>query len=86
MAASNDLERLKFNLEETRFPYFSEQELSMSLDLYGSVEEATYHMALRKSQNTGFSASGLSVNDTSNYFKRIAARFRKNNSGVKAID
>lgn len=83
---TNDLELLKFNLEEKRFPYFTDEELTMSLELYGTVESATYNMALRKSQNTGFSASGLSVNDTSNYFKRIAARYRPNQSGVTSVD
>lgn len=83
---TNNLELLKFNLEEKRFPYFTDEELTMSLELYGTVENATYNMALRKSQNTGFSASGLSVNDTSNYFKRIAARYRPNQSGVISID
>nr|UVX44538.1 MAG: hypothetical protein [Bacteriophage sp.] len=83
---TNNLELLKFNLEEERFPYFTDKELTMSLELYKTVENATYYMALKKSQNTGFSASGLSVNDTSDYFKRIAARFRPNNSGVINVD
>lgn len=83
---TNNLELLKFNLEEERFPYFTDKELTMSLELYKTVESATYYMALKKSQNTGFSVSGLSVNDTSDYFKRIAARFRPNNSGVTNVD
>lgn len=82
----NDLQLLKFNLEEEKFPYFTDEELTMSLDIYKTVENATYNMALKKSQNTGFSASGLSVNDTSNYFKRIAARYRPNQSGIKDVN
>lgn len=77
------LEQLKFNIREKDYPCFDDSELLYILEQAGGdVREASYNALIMKSENTGLSVSGLTTKDTSSYFKMLASRFIRTNSGV----
>ena len=76
------LDRLKFILRESEMPMFTDEELQSYLDNSDSFELALYELLLLKSENTGLQISGLTIQDTSSYFRRLAQTYRPHNSGV----
>lgn len=81
MAAEN-LDRLKFILRESEMPMFTDEELQKYLDDSDSFEIALYELLLLKAENTGLQVSGLNIQDTSSYFRRLAQTYRPHNTGV----
>ena len=79
---SETLDRLKFILRESEMPMFTDEELQRYLDNSDSFELALYELLLLKSENTGLQVSGLNIQDTSSYFRRLAQTYRPHNSGV----
>lgn len=78
-----DIERMKIILREREIPYFSDEELFFYLSENGNdVNAALYQCLLIKSENTTLSLSGVSLPDTSMYFRRLAQKYRPNNSGI----
>lgn len=77
-----DLERMKFILRENEMPMFEDTELQNYLDSSESFDMALYELLLLKSENTQLQVSGLSIQDTSNYFRRLAQTYRPYNSGL----
>ena len=80
--AVETLDRLKFILRESEMPMFTDEELQSYLDNSDSFELALYELLLLKSENTGLQISGLTLQDTSSYFRRLAQTYRPHNSGV----
>lgn len=80
--AAETLDRLKFILRESEMPMFTDEELQKHLDESESFELALYELLLLKSENTGLQLSGLDIQDTSSYFRRLAQTYRPHNSGV----
>lgn len=80
--AVETLDRLKFILRESEMPMFTDAELQSYLDNSDSFELALYELLLLKSENTGLQVSGLNIQDTSSYFRRLAQTYRPHNSGV----
>lgn len=80
--AGETLDRLKFILRESEMPMFTDEQLQVYLDTADSFDEALYELLLLKSENTGLSLSGLTIQDTSSYFKRLAQTYRPSNSGI----
>lgn len=78
----NELDRLKFILRENEMPMFSDDELLQVLDDEKDFNRTVYNLLLLKSENTALSVSGLSIQDTSSYFKRLAQMYRPHNSGL----
>ena len=76
------LDRLKFILRESEMPMFTDEELQSYLDNSEPFELALYELLLLKSENTGLQISGLTIQDTSSYFRRLAQTYRPHNSGV----
>jgi len=79
----NVLERLKIVLRERDCPFFEDEEL----DFYynennGDFNDTAYQCLILKSQDTSLVLSGLESSDTSKYFRRIAQKYRRNNSGI----
>lgn len=78
-----EIEELKMILREKDCPFFEdENELSYHLSKNGSVEKAAYYCLIIKSEDTTLSVSGLNCADTSKYFRRLAQKYRPNNSGI----
>lgn len=78
----NAIDELKLIIREKDCPFFSDEELAFYLSKYSSVAETAYHCLLIKAEDTTLSVSGLSVGDSSKYFRRLAQQYRPNNSGV----
>ena len=83
--AVETLDRLKFILRESEMPMFTDEELQSYLDNSDSFELALYELLLLKSENTGLQISGLTIQDTSSYFRRLAQTYRPHNSGVLGV-
>lgn len=78
-----DIERIKKEIREEQAPYFEEDDFQYYLDKNeGNVDATIYEMLIIKSEDSTISVSGLSTQDTSGYFKRLASRYKQFNSGV----
>lgn len=74
---------MKKILREEEYPFFSDDDLQFYLEENnGDVNKAIYQCLLIKAEDSSITISGLSSADTSSYFKRLALRYRPNNSGV----
>lgn len=83
MLSLNSIDDLKVVLRETEMPFFSDIELQWYVDKFnGNYDKAVYELLIVKSENTGVSIQGMSAEDSSSYFRRLANRYRPNNSGV----
>lgn len=77
-----DIERVKREVREDQSPYFEEEDFEYYLDKNdGNVDATIYEMLIIKSEDSTISVSGLSTQDTSAYFKRLASRYKQFNSG-----
>lgn len=75
--------KLKTILRERDIPFFSDDELLFYLEENQHDLKATAYQCLNiKAENTTLSVSGLSTADTSQYFRRLAAKYRPYNSGT----
>lgn len=78
-----DIERIKKEVREAQSPYFEEDDFQYYLDKNnGNVNATIYEMLIIKSEDSTISVNGLSTQDTSAYFKRLASRFKPFNSGI----
>lgn len=77
------VEELKIIIREKDCPFFDDEELEYYLNKNGNDLNATaYHCLIIKSENTTLNISGMTTADTSIYFRRLAAKYRTNNSGI----
>lgn len=78
-----DIERIKKEIREEQAPYFEEDDFQYYLDKNGgNVDDTIYEMLIIKSEDSTISVSGLNTGDTSSYFKRLASRYKRFNSGI----
>lgn len=78
-----DIERIKKEVREEQAPYFEESDFQYYLEKNnGDVDATIYEMLIIKSEDSTISVSGLTTQDTSSYFKRLASRYRQFNSGA----
>ena len=83
MLTLNSIDDLKVVLRESEVQMFTDLELQWYVDKFnGNYNRAAYELLIVKSENTGVSISGMSAEDSSSYFRRLAQRYRPNNSGV----
>ena len=77
------LDRLKIVLREKDCPMFSDEELQFYLEENDNdFNKTVYQCFILKSENTTLNLSGFETGDTSKYFRRLAQRYRENNSGI----
>lgn len=77
------LDDLKVVLREKEVPFFTDEELQFYLGENNQDYRATaYRCLLIKAEDTTLSISGLNASDSSKYFRRLAAQYRPNNSGI----
>lgn len=77
------IEDLKIVLRENDIPFFTDQELAFYLkENDGDYHRTAYQCLCVKAENTTLNISGLTTADTSAYFRRLASRYRPNNSGI----
>lgn len=78
-----DIERIKKEIREEQSPYFEEEDFQYYLNKNnGDVDATIYEMLIIKSEDSTIAVGGLNTQDTSGYFKRLASRYRKYNSGI----
>ena len=78
-----DIERIKKEIREEQSPYFEDEDFQYYLNKNnGDVNATIYEMLIVKSEDSTIAVSGLNTQDTSGYFKRLASRYRKYNSGI----
>lgn len=78
-----DIEKIKIEIREAQAPYFSDEEIAYYLDKNaGDFNATVYELLIIKSEDSSIAVSGLTTQDTSGYFKRLASRYRKFNSGL----
>ena len=79
----NILNEIKIKSREKQLPYFDDSEIEFWYnDRNENINDTVYKLLILKSQDTTLSISGLSTNDTSNYFKRLASKYRRFNTGI----
>lgn len=75
--------RIRKEVRELQSPYFEEDDFLYYLKKNnGDVDATIYEMLIIKSEDSTISVSGLSTQDTSAYFKRLASRYKPFNSGI----
>lgn len=78
-----EMKRIKEILREEDIPYFSDGQIQFYVEENGGIiNNAIYQMLLVKSESSEISVSGLSTQDTSSYFKRLASNYKPSNSGI----
>lgn len=77
------LNGLKIEARENDVPFFENDEIEYYYKKNGTnFNNTVYELLIIKSQNSTLQISGLSTADTSEYFKRLASRFSRFNSGI----
>ena len=80
---NDSLDIIKREIRENQSPYFDEKDFEYYFEKNNQDVNATiYEMLIIKSEDSTISVSGLSTQDTSAYFKRLASRFKSFNSGT----
>lgn len=79
----NDIDKIKLEIREAQAPYFDDEEIEYYFEKNGGDMNATiYELLIIKSEDSTIAVSGLTTQDTSGYFKRLASRYRTYNSGL----
>lgn len=79
----NAVDELKIILRENDCPFFTDEELEYYFQKNNKeIESTAYHCLIIKSEDTTLNISGMNTSDTSKYFRRLAQRYKKNNSGI----
>lgn len=78
-----DIDKLKIILREKDCPFFTDEELNFYAEENGQdFNKTAYHCLIVKSEDTTLNISGMQAADTSKYFRRLAQRYRGNNTGI----
>lgn len=81
------LQRIRTEIRESMSPYFEDSDIEYYYNKNnGDVNATIYELLIVKSEDSTISVSGLNTGDTSEYFKRLASRYRRYNSGVLSDD
>lgn len=76
MAELTKFEQLKFNLQETQFPYFSDDDLNTLLSMYPNLNQASYEGCLIKSSDDSVSLGPINTPSNEQYWIRRANHFK----------
>lgn len=81
------LQAIRIEIRENQSPYFEDEDIQYYFQKNdGDLEATIYELLIVKSEDSSLSVSGLSTGDTSRYFKMLASKHRKYNSGVLTND
>lgn len=78
----NSIDELKLILREDDIPFFTDEQISKYIAVYDTLDLALYAMLMVKAENTQMQIAGMSTQDTSSYFRKLARQYRPNNSGI----
>lgn len=81
--AQDVIENIKREIRENQSPYFEDGDIEYYYEKNGKdFNKTVYELLLIKAEDSTISVSGLTTQDTSAYFRRLASRYRQYNSGV----
>lgn len=78
----NSIDELKLILREDDIPFFTDEQISKYIAIYETLDLALYAMLMVKAENTQMQIAGMTTQDTSSYFRKLARQYRPNNSGI----
>ena len=78
----NSIDELKLILREDAIPFFTHEQISKYIALYETLDLALYAMLMVKAENTQMQIAGMTTQDTSSYFRKLARQYRPNNSAI----
>lgn len=78
----NSIDELKLILREDDIPFFTDEQINKYTVLYETLDLALYAMLMVKAENTQMQIAGMTTQDTSSYFRKLARQYRPNNSGI----
>lgn len=79
----NVIDSIKLEIREAQAPYFTDDEIQYYYDKNnGDFEATVYELLIIKSEDSTIAVSGLTTQDTSGYFKRLASKHRRYNTGT----
>lgn len=78
----NSIDELKLILREDDIPFFTDEQINKYTALYETLDLALYAMLMVKAENTQMRIAGMTTQDTSSYFRKLARQYRPNNSGI----
>lgn len=80
-----DIERIRLEIREDMAPYFNDGEIEKFYEKNnGDIEQTIYELLIIKAEDSHLVLSGLTTDDTSSYFRRLASTHRRFNSGILA--
>lgn len=78
-----DLEKIRRETRENQCPYFEDGDIEYYYEKNNGDLNATIHeLLLVKAEDSTITVSGMTTDDTSGYFRRLASRYRSYNSGI----
>lgn len=78
-----DIDKLKIVLREKDCPFFTDEELNFYIEEnQNDFNKTAYQCLIIKSEDTTLNISGMQAADTSKYFRRLAQKYRSNNTGI----
>lgn len=81
--ATATIASLRIILREDDTPFFSDEEIAFHMSQNKNDLDATaYNMLIVKSESSTLPLPGLTLPDTSSYFRRLAIRYRPRHSGI----
>ena len=78
----NSIDELKLILREDDIPFFTDEQINKYTALYETLDLALYAMLMVKAENTQMQIAGMTTQDTSSYFRKLARQYRPNDSGI----
>lgn len=79
----NVIDRIRIETRENQCPYFEDEDIAYYLQKNGDDVDATiYELLLIKAEDSTITVSGMTTEDTSGYFRRLASRYKRFNSGI----
>ena len=80
---SGAIERVKIETREHQCPYFEDEDIEYYLQKNSYDVDATiYELLIIKAEDSTITVSGMTTDDTSGYFRRLASRYKRFNSGI----
>jgi len=77
------IERVKIETREHQCPYFEDEDIEYYLQKNGNDVDATiYELLIIKAEDSTITVSGMTTDDTSGYFRRLASKYKRFNSGI----
>lgn len=75
---ANNLDILKFNLQEKEYPYFDDEDLQLLLDKNnGDIQAASYEGCMKKAvADDSLTISGIKLDSNREYWLTLAKQFK----------